>query len=239
MQIIWILGFKISHVPIFKRKKLKLKRKKCFKSITVNPKNPSNANAGSNTNSQNIPNSNAVNGLPPQNSQDILKKNLSKRLLRTKLLNECDYFEVLKQTDPFVYTSITDKVKYFQPAFHAITPEGLNSRLTFLNQCTRPGNTIPVINEQGEQDTSTSTFNTNFGTPPVLVLRIGDFYNTKAIPDTLSISYENLDINPEGIGLQPMIAKVTLAVKLIGGSGLKGPIDRLQNALSFNFYANS
>ena len=210
-----------------------------FKSITVNPKNPSNANAGSNTNSQNIANSNAVNGLPPQNSQDILKKNLSKRLLRTKLLNECDYFEVLKQTDPFVYTSISDKVKFFQPAFHAITPEGLNSRLTFLNQCTRPGNTIPVINEQGQQDTSTSTFNTNFGTPPVLVIRIGDFYNTKAIPDTLSISYENLDINPEGIGLQPMIAKVTLAVKLIGGSGLKGPIDRLQNALSFNFYANT
>jgi hypothetical protein len=210
-----------------------------FKSITVNPKNPSNGNAGSTTNSQNIANQSANNGLPPQSPQDIQKKNLSKRLLRTKLLNECDYFEVLKQTDPFAYTSISDKVKYFQPAFHAITPEGLNSRLTFLQQCTRPGNTIPVINEQGQQDTSTSTFNTNFGTPPVLVLRIGDFYNTKAIPDTLQISYENLDINPEGIGLQPMIAKVTLGVKLIGGSGLKGPIDRLQNALSFNFYANT
>ena len=210
-----------------------------FKSITVNPKNPSNANAGSTTTAESLANQRTPFGLPTQSPQDIQKKNLSKRLLRTKLLNECDYFEVLKQTDPFVYTSITDKVKYFQPAFHAITPEGLNSRLTFLNQCTRPGNTIPVINEQGQQDTSTSTFNTNFGTPPVLVIRIGDFFNTKAIPDTLSISYENLDINPEGIGLQPMIAKVTLAVKLIGGSGLKGPIDRLQNALSFNFYANT
>ena len=210
-----------------------------IKNITVNPKNPSNVNAGSSTNSQNIANQNANNGLPIPSSTALDKKNLSKRLLRTKLLNECDYFEVLKQTDPFAYTSISDKVKYFQPAFHAITPEGLNSRLTFLQQCTRPGNTIPVINEQGQQDTSTSTFNTNFGTPPVLVLRIGDFYNTKAIPDTLQISYENLDINPEGIGLQPMIAKVTLGVKLIGGSGLKGPIDRLQNALSFNFYANT
>ncbi|CAB4129595.1 hypothetical protein UFOVP117_37 [uncultured Caudovirales phage] len=210
-----------------------------IKNITVNSKNPSNVNAGSSTNSQNIANQNANNGLPIPSSTALDKKNLSKRLLRTKLLNECDYFEVLKQTDPFAYTSISDKVKYFQPAFHAITPEGLNSRLTFLQQCTRPGNTIPVINEQGQQDTSTSTFNTNFGTPPVLVLRIGDFYNTKAIPDTLQISYENLDINPEGIGLQPMIAKVTLGVKLIGGSGLKGPIDRLQNALSFNFYANT
>jgi hypothetical protein len=210
-----------------------------FKSINVTPKNPSNANAGSNTTAESLPNQSTLFGLPRQNSQDILKKNLSKRLLRTKLLNECDYFEVLKQTDPFAYTSITDKVKFFQPAFHAITPEGLNSRLTFLHQCTRPGNTIPVVNEQGQQDTTTSTFNTNFGTPPVLVIRIGDFYNTKAIPDTLQLSFENLDINPEGIGLQPMIAKVTLGLKLIGGSGLKNPIDKLQNALSFNFYANT
>ena len=210
-----------------------------FKSITVTPKNPSNANAGSNTNSSNLPNQSAIFGTPPQNPQDIQKKNLSKRLLRTKLLNECDYFEVLKQTDPFAYTTISDKVKFFQPAFHAITPEGLNSRLTFLHQCTRPGNTIPVVNEEGQQDTSTSTFNTNFGTPPVLVIRIGDFYNTKAIPDNLQLSFENLDINPEGIGLQPMIAKVTLGLKLIGGSGLAKPIDKLQNALSFNFYANT
>jgi hypothetical protein len=211
-----------------------------FKSITVTPKNPSNANAGSNTNSENIPNQNAIKGLPkPPSPVDIQKKNLSKRLLRTKLLNECDYFEVLKQTDPFAYTTISDKVKFFQPAFHAITPEGLNSRLTFLHQCTRPGNTIPVVNEEGQQDTSTSTFNTNFGTPPVLVIRIGDFYNTKAIPDNLQLSFENLDINPEGIGLQPMIAKVTLGLKLIGGSGLAKPIDKLQNALSFNFYANT
>ena len=211
-----------------------------FKSINVTPKNPSNANAGSSTNSENIANQTAINGLPkPPSPVDIQKKNLSKRLLRTKLLNECDYFEVLKQTDPFAYTSITDKIKLFQPAFHAITPEGLNSRLTFIQQCARPGNTIPVINEQGEQDTSTSTFNTNFGTPPVLVIRVGDFYNTKAIPETIQIQYENLDINPEGIGLQPMIAKITMSLKFIGGSGLKGPIDKLQNALSFNYYANT
>ena len=210
-----------------------------IKSITVTPKNPANANDGSNTTPENLANQNTPFGLPKPGGTTLDRKNLSKKLLRTRLLNECDYFEVLKQTDPFAYTSITDKVKLFQPAFHSITPEGLNSRLTFLQQCARPGNTIPVINEQGQEDTSTSTFNTNFGTPPVLVIRIGDFYNTKAIPDTLQISYENLDINPEGIGLQPMIAKVSLGLKFIGGSGLKGPIDKLQNALSFNFYANT
>jgi hypothetical protein len=35
-----------------------------------------------------------------------------------------------------------DKIKYFHPGFHSTTPEGLNSRLTFLLQCTRQGPTI-------------------------------------------------------------------------------------------------
>lgn len=210
-----------------------------FSNITVTPKAPSNSNAGSNTTVESIANQSTPTGLPTPSPSDIQKKNLSKRLLRTKLLNECDYFEVLKQTDPFAYQSVKDKVKFFTPAFHAITPEGLNSRLTFINQCVRPGKTIPTINEQGERDFTTSAFNTNFGTPPILVIRIGDFYNTKAVPDNIQLTFENLDINPEGIGLQPMIAKVTIGLKFIGGSGLAGPIDKLQNALSFNYYANT
>jgi hypothetical protein len=36
-----------------------------------------------------------------------------------------------------------------------------------------------------------------------------------------------------------MIAKVTLQMKVLGGQSLKGPIDALQNAVSFNYYANS
>ena len=36
-----------------------------------------------------------------------------------------------------------------------------------------------------------------------------------------------------------MIANVTLNFNIIGGMGLKEPIDKLQNALSFNFYANT
>jgi hypothetical protein len=48
-----------------------------------------------------------------------------------------------------------------------------------------------------------------------------------------------LDINPEGIGVQPMIANVTLSFNFVGGSGLKESVDKLQNALTFNYYANT
>jgi len=168
------------------------------------------------------------------------KDNISKRVLRA-LLSECDYFETIKEETPMVYDNLRDKLKFFQPAFHSITPEGLNSRLTFLQQCMRPGDTIPTIktiNGAATPDYSDAT-NTAFGAPPVLVLRVGDFYNTKIIPNNLSITYENLDINPEGIGVQPMIANVTLTFNFVGGSGLKESVDKLQNALTFNYYANT
>ena len=64
--------------------------------------------------------------------------------------------------------------------------------------------------------------NIAFGKPPVCVLRVGDFYNTKIIIENLNISYEQLfDLNPEGIGVQPMIANIQLSFKYIGGSGIK------------------
>ena len=73
------------------------------------------------------------------------------------------------------------------------------------------------------------------------VLRIGDFINTKVVINTLSISYEpfKLDLNRDGIGIQPMIASVSLGIDIIGGQHLDGPINNLQNALSFEFYANT
>jgi hypothetical protein len=156
------------------------------------------------------------------------------------LFSECDYFEVIKESNPMVYDSIKEKIKYFSPAFHSTTPEGLNARLTFLNQCMRPGQTIPVIGPDGRPKHN-DALNTSFGAPPVLVLRIGDFYHTKIIPNNISITYDPLvfDINPEGIGVQPMIAKVSLGFDFIGGSGLAGPVEQLQNALSFNYYANT
>lgn len=169
-----------------------------------------------------------------------LADNISKRVLRL-LLSECDYFESIKEDTPMVYDNLKDKLKFFNPAFHSTTPEGLNSRLTFLNQCMRPGETIPVVKTINGKSTLqyNNAVNTAFGAPPVLVLRVGDFYNTKIIPDSLNITYENLDINPEGIGIQPMIANITMGFKFIGGSGMKDAVDRIQNALSFNFYANT
>lgn len=168
------------------------------------------------------------------------RDNITKRVLRA-LLSECDYFETIKAETPMVYDNLRDKLKFFQPAFHSTTPEGLNSRLTFLQQCMRPGDTIPTIKDiAGKQQLQyNNATNTSFGAPPVLVLRIGDFYNTKIIPEGLSLAYESLDINPEGIGIQPMIANVTLSFKFVGGSGLKESIDKLQNALTFNYYANT
>ena len=190
-------------------------------------------------NPQVVPNT-ATNSIKPEPQITVeqkIKDGISKKILRN-LFTECDYFQVIKETDPMVYDSIRDKIKYFSPAFHSMTPEGLNARLNFLHQCTRPGQTIPIIGPDGRPKYN-DALNTSFGAPPVLVLRIGDFFHTKIIPGQLSFTYENLDINPEGIGVQPMIAKVTLGFKIIGGMGLKEPVQELQNALSFNYYANT
>jgi hypothetical protein len=161
------------------------------------------------------------------------KDNITKRVVRA-LLSECDYFETIKAETPMVYDNLKDKLKFFQPAFHSMTPEGLNSRLTFLQQCMRPGDTIKTPYSK-----TVDASNTSFGAPPVLVLRIGDFYNTKIIPTSLGFTYEGLDLNPEGIGVQPMIATVTMQFNFVGGSGLKESVDKLQNALTFNYYANT
>ena len=173
------------------------------------------------------------------NIEAKIKEGISKKILRN-LFTECDYFEIIKESNPMVYDSFRDKIKYFNPAFHSMTPEGLNARLTFLQQCMRPGQTIPVIGPDGRPKYN-DALNTSFGAPPVLVLRVGDFYNTKIIPTNLSISYEplHLDLNPEGIGVQPMLANISLGFNIIGGMGLKEPVQELQNALSFNFYANT
>jgi hypothetical protein len=167
------------------------------------------------------------------------REKIAKKLLRY-LLSECNYFDMVKGDDPNFYDNMRQKLKHFHPSFHSMTPEGLNSRLTFLQQCVRPGDTIQTKGINGEM-ISNDAVNTSFGTPPVLVLRIGDFYNTKIIPNSLNITYEPLvlDLNPEGIGVQPMVANISMGFAIIGGMGLKEPVDKLQNALSFNFYANT
>jgi len=151
--------------------------------------------------------------------------------IKSRFYNEVGFFKKLEQDDKVVYDSISDKIAFFHPAFHSITPEGFNSRLTFLQQCTRQGPTIAANTPD----------NLAFGRPPVCILRIGDFYHTKIVIDNLSFSYEPLvwDLNPEGVGVQPMIATVDMQFSFIGGSSMRGPINRLQNAVSFNFFANT
>jgi len=161
-----------------------------------------------------------------------------KRIIMKTLAEEY-YFKKLEADSPLVFSSLKEKLRYFHPGFHSMTPEGLNTRLTFLQQCLRPGDTIPVKGIADNSDIGAR--NTTFGPPPICVLRVGDFYNSKVVIKDLNIQFEDSswDLNPEGIGVQPMIANVTLQLSFIGGHGLEKPVERLQNALSSNFYANT
>lgn len=154
--------------------------------------------------------------------------------------SEADYFKKIKNTDPVIFKKIVDKVQYFDPAFHSMSPEGFNARLTFLQQCTRQGHTVSATESNGLAMTAG---NLAFGRMPVCVLRLGDFINTRIIIDSLNITYNNggmqWDLNPEGAGVQPMYAKVNMSIKILGGQSLVAPISRLQNAVSFNYYANA
>jgi len=120
-----------------------------------------------------------------------------------------------------------------------MTPEGFNARLTFLEQCTRQGNTKTMSDQGGK-----TANNLAFGRPPFCVLRLGDFYNQMIVIDNISKDYSvsdglQWDLNTEGNGVQPMLCKVTISFKFIGGGDITGPVRRLQNAMSFNYYANT
>jgi len=128
---------------------------------------------------------------------------------------------------------------YYYPVFHSQTPEDFHRRLTFLHQCTRQGAAKRYDNYT--DDNSLTARNSSFGRQPICILRVADFFYTKVIIENLQVDYSDTtwDTNPEGFGMQPMIAKVTLQLKVLGGQSLKGPIDALQNAVTFNYYANS
>ncbi len=136
----------------------------------------------------------------------------------------------------------------FYPAFHSQTPEDFHKRLTFLQQCTRQGAAQRYDNQDKIQtkagkpnEDKLRARNSVFGRQPICILRVGDFFYTKVVIDSVTFDYNDTtwDMNPEGFGMQPMIANVTLQMKLMGGQSLSGPIDALQNAVSFNYYANS
>ena len=159
--------------------------------------------------------------------------------------NEYLYFSEIRD-DSMVHKHIVDKVRYFDPAFHSITPEGFNARLTFLHQCTRQGPTNAVSSgniNSGSEDFLKFAGNLAFGRAPFCILRIGDFFNTKICIDSMSITYDNngvqWDLNPEGVGVQPMYANISLSFKFLGGQDIVKPIERLQNAVTANYYANA
>lgn len=161
--------------------------------------------------------------------------------------NEYLYFKKIESEAPLYYKAITEKIRYFSPAYHSITPEGFNARLTFLNQCTRQGPTYS--GSDGKSNGSSSNYlkyagNLAFGRAPYCILRIGDFFYTKICIDSISIDYNNgdgvqWDLNHEGAGVQPMMANINMNFKFLGGQDISGPIERLQNAVTANYYANA
>lgn len=162
--------------------------------------------------------------------------------------NEYLYFANLERDDEVAYQRIVDRIRYFNPAYHSVTPEGFNARLTFLHQCTRQGPTVDLSSGRHSASGSTNytkyAGNLSFGRAPYCILRIGDFFHTKICITSLSIDYDNgggiqWDLNPEGVGVQPMFANVNINFNFIGGQDLKGPIERLQNAVTSNYYANA
>jgi hypothetical protein len=128
---------------------------------------------------------------------------------------------------------------YFYPVFHSQTPEDFHKRLTFLHQCQRQG--AAKSWDTVDKDGNLRAKNSVFGRQPICILRIGDFFYTKVIIENYTVDYTDApwDMNPEGFGMQPMLANITLQLKVIGGQSLTGPVDALQNAVSFNYYANS
>jgi len=139
-----------------------------------------------------------------------------------------------KEIDPNAPNPVGfEGLSYFRPAFHSQTPEDFHKRLTFLQQILRPGSTI-------KSDSTNQGKNSIFGKAPFCVLRIGDFFHTKVVVFDVNIEYEeSWDMNPEGMGMQPMVAHVTMSLGLLGGQSLYGPISAVQNAVNMNFYANS
>jgi hypothetical protein len=160
--------------------------------------------------------------------------------------NEYLYFKEVAKDDYFI-KNIVNRIRHFDPAYHSITPEGFNARLTFLHQCTRQGPTNSVsggyVNSESKNYLKYAG-NLSFGRAPYCILRIGDFFNTKILIDSISIDYDNgggtqWDLNPEGVGVQPMLANVNINFKFVGGQDISGPIERLQNAVTSNYYANA
>lgn len=181
-----------------------------------------------------------------EDKKNIEKINEDKRALdkissnqKSNSGTECVYNERGKDTAAILngFKSISGNFLY--PVFHSQTPEDFHRRLTFLQQCMRQG--AAKRYDMTDDNGILRAKNSVFGRQPICILRVGDFFFTKVVINQLNIDYNDVpwDMNPEGFGVQPMLARVTLQMNIIGGQSLVGPIDALQNAVSFNYYANS
>ncbi len=135
-------------------------------------------------------------------------------------------------------TTLKDKSKYYKQAFHSQTPEDFHRRMTFLHQITRQGRALSLTSGNA------TAANSVFGRQPYIILNIGDLYKSKAIVSNINFDLNVdgapiWDLNPEGMGVQPMACRVSMSLTLIGGQSMETDIEKLQNAVSFNFYKNS
>jgi hypothetical protein len=178
------------------------------------------------------------------NNDKIKYETLTKQIeyLETQLKNkdiDDGIFNEINKDDGIQHGFDSIKNNKFYNGFHTQTPEDLHKRLTFLHQCTRQGSAIHYNSMIA--DSKLKSKNSVFGRQPICVLRIGDFFYTKVIVESVQFDYVDApwDLNPEGFGVQPMLAKITMNMKVIGGQSLSGPVSALQNAVSYNYYANS
>ncbi len=122
---------------------------------------------------------------------------------------------------------------YLAPVFHSQTPHDLDERYQFLIQCTRPGNTTALQSQIGG--------NSLYGRAPVCILRLGDFQFAKVLIHDVSLDSQETkwDLNPEGMGMRPLLTKVSLDLTILGGQSLKGPVNQLLTATDFGYTAGS
>jgi hypothetical protein len=152
---------------------------------------------------------------------------------------EMDFYGYILNNQDLTYSKVLDKYNHYIPGFWSLTPEGFNARLTFLHQCTRQGPTTSMTDTIAH-----SANNLAFGRPPICILKIGDFIQSRIAITSINFDYKasgniSWDINNEGIGVQPLFCNVNMQIEFMGGQDISGAISKLQNAVSFNFYANT
>jgi hypothetical protein len=171
--------------------------------------------------------------IPPKPTQEE-KDAINKRDVAPKKGLPCDplltlNFEEIKKNNKFPVGF--EKLNTFTPSFNSQTPFDFTKRYVFLHQLTRPSKLNNI----------TSVDNTVFGRMPVFVIRYGDFIYSKAIARSINfdIQESTWDLNPEGMGVIPLMCNITMDLTLLGGQSLAGPIDRIQTANDSSFIANT